>query len=258
METRERLYLARSFAARTGVTVRTLHHYDRLGLLKPSRRTPAGYRLYSDHDVARLQQIVTLKFIGMPLKQIKGVVGDRSVPLAVTLGRQRQLLEERRRQMDRAIRALRAAEKVARNTPDPDPEAFRKVIQVIEMTNNMDWTRQYYSESAQAKIEERAALWNPEMQAGITQQWSALIADVQAAMAAGEDPAGQVAQKLAARWMELVRGFTGGDPEIQAGLNQLYADRKNWPKPSFNPGFDEKVHAYVRRAVDAGTQPSEK
>ncbi|MHB8735462.1 MAG: MerR family transcriptional regulator [Terriglobales bacterium] len=252
METPERLYLARAFATRTGVTVRALHHYDRLGLLQPSRRSEAGYRLYSDRDIARLQQIVTLKFIGLPLKQIKGIVSARSIHLVATLRRQRLLLEERRRQMDRAIRSIAAAEKVAQGTAGPDPEALRKVIQVIEMTNNMDWTKQYYSEAAQAKIADRATLWNPELQAAVTQQWSALVADVKAAMAAGEDPGGRQAQQLVARWTELVRGFTGGDAEIQAGLNKLYADRKNWPKVSFDPGFDETVHAFIVKAMASG------
>ena len=67
----ESLFQAREFAELTGVTVRTLHHYDRLGLLKPSGRTAAGYRLYGERDFARLQQIITLKFIGFPLNQIK-------------------------------------------------------------------------------------------------------------------------------------------------------------------------------------------
>ena len=66
----EKLFQAREFAALTGVTVRTLHHYDRLGLLKPSRYTRAGYRLYSERDLSRLEQIVALKFIGFSLKEI--------------------------------------------------------------------------------------------------------------------------------------------------------------------------------------------
>ncbi|MDT5294824.1 MAG: MerR family transcriptional regulator, thiopeptide resistance regulator, partial [Acidobacteriota bacterium] len=67
---KERLYRASEFAALTGVTVRTLHHYDRTGLLKPTGRTPVGYRLYGERDFARLQQILTLKFIGLPLDEI--------------------------------------------------------------------------------------------------------------------------------------------------------------------------------------------
>jgi len=57
-------WTVRRFAERCGVTVRTLHHYDRLGLLKPSATSEAGYRLYTEHDVERVQRIVTLKYIG--------------------------------------------------------------------------------------------------------------------------------------------------------------------------------------------------
>jgi DNA-binding transcriptional MerR regulator len=71
------MYRVSDFAEKAGVTVRTLHHYDRLGLLKPSGRTEAGYRLYGERDFARLQQIVTLKFIGLPLRQIKDLLDRR-------------------------------------------------------------------------------------------------------------------------------------------------------------------------------------
>jgi DNA-binding transcriptional MerR regulator len=66
-----RTYKPHEYAKRAGVTVRRLHHYDRLALLKPSGRTAAGYRLYADRDFVRLEQIVALKFIGFPLSQIR-------------------------------------------------------------------------------------------------------------------------------------------------------------------------------------------
>src|SRR5215475_13944181 len=75
---RNPVYQVSEFAEKAGVTVRTLHHYDRMGLLKPSGRTEAGYRLYGERDFARLQQIVTLKFIGLPLRQIKDLL-DRVI-----------------------------------------------------------------------------------------------------------------------------------------------------------------------------------
>src|SRR5256885_10285045 len=98
-EADENLFKAREFAVLTGVTVRTLHHYDRLGLLKPSRYTQAGYRLYSERDLARLQQIVTLKFIGLSLKQIKGILSQKSFDLATALRAQREIITEKRRQL---------------------------------------------------------------------------------------------------------------------------------------------------------------
>ena len=77
-EASESTYQAIEFARMAGVTVRTLHHYDRIGLLKPSSHTGAGYRLYRKQDLVRLQQIVTLKFIGFPLSQIKKLLNRNS------------------------------------------------------------------------------------------------------------------------------------------------------------------------------------
>lgn len=78
-------YQPHEFAKRAGVTVRALHHYDRLGLLKPSGRSGAGYRLYSDIDFVRLEQIVALKFIGFPLSQIRDLLNRKDLDLAATL-----------------------------------------------------------------------------------------------------------------------------------------------------------------------------
>ena len=74
-----KLYRVREFAELAGVTVRALHHYDRLGLLKPGR-TAAGYRCYSLRDFERLEQIVALKFLGIPLKQIRTLFNREAPP----------------------------------------------------------------------------------------------------------------------------------------------------------------------------------
>ena len=87
------LYHVHEFAERAGVTVKALHHYDRLGLLKP-RRTAAGYRLYADRDLERLEQIVALKFIGLSLRQIKVVLDRETLPLSDALRLQRQVLSD--------------------------------------------------------------------------------------------------------------------------------------------------------------------
>src|SRR5215212_1041236 len=110
-QTAKTMFLAQEFAARAGVTVRTLHHYDRLGLLKPSRYTGAGYRLYGERDFARLQQIVLLKFIGLSLKEIKELLNQRELDLQMTLRLQRSVVEEKRRHLDTVIQAIEQAEK---------------------------------------------------------------------------------------------------------------------------------------------------
>jgi hypothetical protein len=132
----------------------------------------------------------------------------------------------------------------------PDLAALRKIIEVMERQNNMEWTKKYYSEEAQAKIAERAATFTPEMQAKVTQQWSELIRDVETAIRDHEQPSGAKARSLAERWSKLVGGFTGGDPEIQKGLNKLYADQGNWPSTMQKP-FSDEVHGYIKKAMAA-------
>ena len=245
----ERLYRASEFAALTGVTVRALHHYDRAGLLRPTRRTAAGYRLYGARDFARLQQILTLKFIGLPLEEIKRLLERRSLDLAGTLRLQREALSEKRRQLDMALRAIGEAEEVAARGGggEPDWEAFRKIVEVITMQHDTEWMKKYYTEEQLADLARRGT---PEVLERGQREWQKLIAEVQAAAAEGLDPAGERAQALAARWEGLIEEFTGGDPGIRENLRRLYADQANWPS-TFRKPYPEEVGAFIRRAKEA-------
>lgn len=120
------------------------------------------------------------------------------------------------------------------------------------MSERKEWMLRYYSQEAKEKIAERAKHWTPEMQAESERQWKELIAEVEEA-AKGGDPHSPEARQLAARWQELIRGFTQGDPEITAGLQRLYADRQNWPK-EFQPPYSEAAAAFLRKAIAAAKQ----
>ncbi len=242
--------LVSEFAEKAGVTVRTLHHYDRLGLLKPSGRSAAGHRLYGERDFVRLQQIVTLKFIGLPLKQIKDLLDRGDLDLPSTLRLQRRLLLEKRLQVEMAIQAIEEAERSLQSSHAPDLAVLKKIIEVMERQNNMEWAKKYYSDEAKTKIAERARTWTPKMQAKVEQDWKELIRDVESAMSSNQDPSGPKARTLAERWSNLVRGFTGGDREVQAGLNKLYADQGNWPS-SFTKPFSDEVGQFIKKAMAA-------
>ena len=244
-------YRVQAFADLAGVTVRTLHHYDRLGLLRP-QRTASGYRLYRLRDLERLEQIVALSFLGIPLKQIKGLLDRNVLDLPDALRLQRIVLQEKRLLLDLAISAIRKAEKTVRPGQPPDTALLKKIIEVIEMQENMNWSRKYYSEKAQAKIEDRKKLWSTSMQQRAEREWTELFADVEAAIAHGDGPAGKSAQALAVRWKKLLEGFTGGDPEIQSGLNKLWTDRKGWPasmRKKMAPFANQKVWDFMGKAM---------
>jgi len=216
---------ASEFAELAGVTVRALHHYDRLGLLRP-KRAHNRYRAYSEKDLVRLEQIVALRFVGLPLRRIKTLLDGGSFELGEALEIQRQVLEARREILNRALSAIRQAQQAVKAGQTPTTAVLQKIIGAMEMQNDAEWTSKYYSERAQAKLAGIRPRWSPELQERVSRAWLEVIHDVEGAL--GEDPAGAKGQALAGRWMALVEEFTGGDPDITTGLAKLYADRANW------------------------------
>lgn len=91
------------------VSVRTLHHYDELGLLSPSERSEAGYRLYTQADLQRLQQVLFFRELEFPLEEIRRILGDPSFDLRSALRMQRRLLSERAARLDALVGAVDAA-----------------------------------------------------------------------------------------------------------------------------------------------------
>ena len=179
--------------------------------------------------LAGLQQIVTLKFIGFPLKQIRDLLRRKAFDLPAMLRLQRKIIEEKRNRLDLAIQAIERAEqtvflrhkeatspgsrRLARDAGLKDDwEVFRKIIEVINMQQNTEWMKNYYSEAALTDLAERGKQWTPKMLRQVEQDWATLIREVEAANAAGESPASEHGQALAARWQKLLAGFTGGNP----------------------------------------------
>ena len=118
------------------------------------------------------------------------------------------------------------------------------------MQEDTDWTAQYYSEEAKAKVDARRHLWSPELQERVTKQWNDLFQDIEAAL--GEDPASDRAQALVGRWRALVEAFTGGNPEIQKGLNRMYSDMPQWPaerRAAF--GIRPEIQEFITKAMQA-------
>jgi MerR family transcriptional regulator, thiopeptide resistance regulator len=140
-------YRIHEFAQLGGVTVKALHHYDRLGLLTP-RRSEAGYRVYRECDLERLEQIVALKFLGLPLKQVGVVLERTNLKLAEALRAQRRAIGEKQAVLARAARAIEAAEDALAVGAPADPAILRKIIEVIDMQTDIERMKKYYSDEA--------------------------------------------------------------------------------------------------------------
>jgi DNA-binding transcriptional MerR regulator len=248
------LYRVQAFAELAGVTVRTLHHYDRLALLRP-KRTGSGYRLYGARDLERLEQIVALKFLGIPLQQIKAVLDRDQRALPDVLRAQRRALEEKRRRLDQAIGAIADAEQAIQPGQPAEAAVLKRIIEVIEMNDHAEDMKKYYSDEAWAELAKRRDQMTPDMRAAAaagTRKWQALFKDVEASL--HEDPAGPAAQALVDRWQALINEFTGGSAAIAAGLGRAWNDRENWAAPMqkvSQPFGDPRIWEFIRKASAA-------
>lgn len=218
-------YQVHEFAALAGVTPKALRHYDRLGLLKP-QRSPAGYRVYGEKHLARLEQIVALRFLGLPLSEIKRVL-DRGTPLSDALAEQRTILLEKRQLLDRAISAIRSVEGVIASGRQPDSVVLRQLIEVITMQNHLQTMKRYYSDAAWEKLQTMRQQQSDAQRRGLSEAWTKLFREAESLLT--EDPAGKKAQDLCARWTQQWEITTGGDAGIAAGIRNAWADRDHWP-----------------------------
>src|SRR6202043_630412 len=131
-------YHTSEFAEMASVSVRTLRFYDKVGLLSPTSYTEAGYRLYTDSDFLRLQQILALKFLGFSLEEIKRCLEVGPTILRETLALQRAMMQEKREQLDAIIQAIDETQNLL-HANQQDWESIIKVIRVMQMQQTDDW-----------------------------------------------------------------------------------------------------------------------
>jgi DNA-binding transcriptional MerR regulator len=215
------LWKVGELARRTGLSVRTLHYYDELGLLSPSHHSGSGHRLYDADDVARLQRILSLRQLGFALEEIRDCLGRAEFAPQRILQLHRARLREQIELQQRLDRRLEAIQARLRSAETVSVEEF---IQAIEETVMVE---KYYTPEQLAEIKARGQALGEEKIREVEREWQELIAQVRAAMERGDDPAGEPVQRLARRWGELVNAFTGGNPEIAQSLKKMWQEEEN-------------------------------
>ncbi|MCQ6563768.1 ankyrin repeat domain-containing protein [Paenibacillus mendelii] len=139
MSEEEVLYRTGTFAELAGVTTRALRHYERLGLLTPRHRSESGQRFYTNDDFIRLQQIVTLKFVGFSLKQIHRIIDRKDIHISDLLSMQREWIERKIGSLQLAVLAIRETERAVEEGIGNSLETLQQIIGVMEMQINRNW-----------------------------------------------------------------------------------------------------------------------
>jgi MerR family transcriptional regulator, thiopeptide resistance regulator len=197
-----------------GVTVRTLHHYDSIGLLRPSERTGGGHRIYSEADVQRLYRLLALRGVGLPLEEIGPLLDREDSPRDTVrrhLGRLEQqlgALEELRLRLTRLLASL-----------DEGEVSTQRFLDAMEA---MTMVEKYYTPEQLQQLEQRRNQLGEEKIKEVEQEWADLYARLRELREAGVDPAAEEPQALGRRAGELIEMFTGGDPGIRASLHRMY------------------------------------
>jgi DNA-binding transcriptional MerR regulator len=233
-------------AKRTGLTVRTLHHWDEIGLVRPSLRTAAGHRLYSAGDVARLQQVVSLRQLGFSLDEVRDCLERPGFsPLEVIrlhAARLREQIELERalcERLESLAAHFQSAERVS-------AEVFLQTIEVMTMIEN------YYTPEQLEMLRKRREAGGAEMEERIQQGpalWNELFAEYRAHMERGTDPADPAVQALEARRQALVNEFTGGDAGLEQSLARMWTVEGE--KLAAHYGIEPELSEYFEKVSKA-------
>lgn len=231
-------------AKRTGVSVRTLHHYDEIGLLSPSHRSAAGYRLYVSDDVRRLQQILSLRTLGFSLEGIKELLSRPGVTLDRVLQLQIQHLKERIALQQRLCDRL---ESIAERWRAHETIPTEEFLQIIEETNMY---AKYYTPEQMEELKARRETVGDDRIRQSEGEWQELMAQVRAEMDNGTDPADERVQQLARRWMGLVQEFTAGNPGLETSAGRMWQEEQNIH--GIDTGGMREMMGYIQKALAAG------
>jgi DNA-binding transcriptional MerR regulator len=219
-------FAVRAFARLAGVTVRTLQYYDNVGLLTPSHRTTAGHRRYLRSDLLRLQQILTLRYLGFALTQIRAILSRPDFDLAASLAVQRQVVRDRIGELERIDGALGAmlARRHATGHWEWDLVTHAAAAARAGLEQRGGKMDNYYSpEELRQRLAEMGQQLAPDAVRQTEHEWTAIVHEVRASL--DLNPTSAEARALAARWNALVRALAGhfqGDPKLAATLRQNY------------------------------------
>lgn len=196
----------------TGVTVQTLHHYDHIGLLKPSLRLSNGYRVYSEKDLLQLQQIIALKFFGFELKRIKLFVKGSDGALE-NFSAQAKFLEQKASTLLDASKVLKSIISEVNDDKSIPWETIIKLIEVYRMTEQLEhpWVKEIFNpdELKQYVAFETELKTNstPEQKAAFEKNWTNLVAEISVNLSNDPKSAGGIA--IGKKCMDWVNGVYG-------------------------------------------------
>jgi len=228
-------------ARRLGVTIKALKTYERHGLVTP-HRLANGWRTYGPEQILRVNEVLALKAMGLSLSRIATLLDGKSVDLIRTLDLQERLLRERRATAERAIKLLAQVRSRLEAGQAPDiadllnlaragaaaPQTWGPLI--------LKYYEQHLGTAALAKLDHSGS-----------EVWSALIAELKAMVAAGDDPSSPAAVDFLRRWLAAARRVVRGDIRLYEGAQQAWEAALDDPSTGPSLPLGREHIAYLGR-----------
>lgn len=251
-------YLVGQIARLSGVTVRTLHHYDEIGLLSPADRSGSGYRRYSEQDLRRLQRIMFYRELGFALDDITDLVNDPDAEPAEHLRRQHQLLTARLERTKRLVEAVEKAMEAEKMGISLTPEERLEVFGDYDPDQHADEARERWGDTeAYRQSAHRAASYTKRDWLTIKAEAERITQAFATAHGAGEAPDSQVAMDAAEQHRQhICRWFYDCPPQAHRGLGEMYvADERL--AANYEP-IAAGLSVYIRGAIAANAVRSDR
>ncbi|MBU5438857.1 MerR family transcriptional regulator [Tissierella sp. MSJ-40] len=218
-------------AKKMDTTVRTLQYYDKEGLLKPSAKSQGGRRLYTEKDIIRLHQILSMKYLGFTLDEIKNHLISLDTPQQVieVLEQQKEAVQKQIDNLTNALSAIIALQNEVRQMQQVDFGKYADIISLLRLKNEGYWIVKHFDNRLMTHLKERFSNY-PDLAHSLFEEWKNLCDETIHLKNQGEIPEGEKGQELARKWWTMVMEFTGGDMSLIPALLQFNQSKQNWDK----------------------------
>lgn len=247
------MFTVKQLAEIAGVSVRTLHHYDEIGLLRPSQVGTNGYRYYDDAALYRLQQILFYREVGLELAQIRDVLDRPDFELRAALRGHRQALEAK---MNRLQALIQTVDETLDHLEGGKPMSKKKLFQVFSTEQSQEYEREARLRYDPAIVKESNKNWaalSAAQRQQVADEGNAVYEGLAAAIDAGLGAESAEVQALMVRWHNHLRHFYEPPLELLRGLADLYRDDERFTRNinRVHPQLVEFMHSAINVYVDA-------
>ena len=252
-------YKVKEVADMVGISVRMLHHYDKIGLLKPGRVSPAGYRLYTEKELERLQQVLFFKELDFGLQEIKTILDRPDFDRKKALKAHKQLLLEKQKRLEKIIRTVERTINSIEGGMDMDKKEMFKAFDLTELEEHKakyaeETKRKYGNTEAYKESQQKTSEYTAKDWAAIQAKREKIYKKMMDAMDRG--PADAVVQEAVEAWRQhITEYFYECTPETLRGLGDLYVSDERFTanidkyKPGLAKFLRDAIHIYCDKLV---------